>query len=183
MKNRVLLFLTFSFSLFIAAFAAAQSFPKPAGRISDFANVIGAATAAALDQRIDQLEQKTASEIAVVTATSLDGMSVEEYADKLFREWGVGQAQQDNGVLVLVAPSDRSMRIEDVIIIPFFGLFVTIGLSMAGLGIRTRTGFPLLLGGLFGGLPLLMSLAFLGRVSLYTLAPWGVLMFGASGRW
>jgi uncharacterized protein len=226
---------------------SAQSFPKPAGRISDFANVIDAATRAALDQRIDQLEQKTSSEIAVVTVTTLDGMEVEEYANKLFKEWGVGQAKQDNGVLVLVAPNDRAMRIEvgyglegvlpdglagqiiredflprfrdndysggintgvnhviDIVekhqvltpeelaklnasnsgeappywlIIPFFGLFVTIGFTMAGIGIRTKTGFPLLFGGLFGGMPLLMSMAFLGKVSLYSLFPWGLLMF------
>ena len=98
--------------LLVASPARAQSFPKPAGRISDFANVISADVETALDRRIDQLEQKTSSEIAVVTVTSLDGMSVEDYANKLFKAWGVGQAKQDNGVLVVVAPTDRSMRIE-----------------------------------------------------------------------
>jgi len=231
----------------VASPARAQSFPKPAGRISDFANVISADVETALDRRIDQLEQKTSSEIAVVTVTSLDGMSVEDYANKLFKAWGVGQAKQDNGVLVVVAPTDRSMRIEvgyglegvlpdglagqiirddfvpqfrdgnysgginagvnhviDIVekhqvltpeelakfnesnsgdappywlIIPFFGLFVTIGATMAGLGIRTKTGFPLLFGSLFGGMPFLMSLAFMGRMSMYTLFPWGILMF------
>jgi uncharacterized protein len=238
---RALLLIALSVSL------SAQSFPKPAGRSSDFANVISADVESALDQRIDQLEQKTSSEIAVVTVASLDGMSVEEYANKMFKAWGVGQAKQDNGVLVVVAPSDRSMRIEvgyglegvlpdglagqiirddfipqfrdgnysggintgvnhviDIVekhqvltpeelakfnesnsgerppywlIIPFFGVFVTIGATMAGLGIRTKTGFPLLFGSLFGGMPFLMSLAFMGRMSMYTLFPWGILMF------
>ena len=234
---------------------SAQNFPKPTGRVNDFANVIDPAVEAALDQRIDQLEQQTTSEIAVATVSSLDGMEVEDYANKLFKEWGVGQSKQDNGVLILVAPNDRAMRIEvgyglegvlpdglagqiiredflprfrdddysggirdgvnhvvqvvekhqvltaeEIaklnqaenaantdsvpywIIIPFFGLFVTIGFGMLGIGFRTKTGFPVLFGGLFGGMPLLMSLAFIGRVSLFTLVPWGIAMFIAGWR-
>ena len=90
----------------------AQTLPKPAGRIADLANVIDAATEADLDNRLDQLEQKTTSEIAVVTVASLDGVPVEDYAVRLFKEWGIGQAKSDNGVLVLVAPNEREMRIE-----------------------------------------------------------------------
>jgi uncharacterized protein len=224
---------------------AAQSLPKPAGRVTDLAGVIDPATEADLDQRLDQLEQKTSSEVAVVTVASLDGVSVEDYAERLFRDWGIGQARSDNGVLVLVAPNEREMRIEvgyglegilpdglagqiirdsfiprfrendynggirdgvarvvDVVekqqvlsaeelaqftesggdmpaglIIPFFGLFVTIGFVMMGLGLRTKTGFPILFGSLFGGMPLLMSLAFIGRLSLMTLVPWALVMF------
>ena len=226
---------------------AAQSFPKSTGRVNDFADIIDAAVEAELDQKLDQLERKTTSEIAVATVSSLNGMSVEEYANKLFKAWGVGQAKQDNGVLVLVAPNDRAMRIEvgyglegvlpdglagevirdrftpkfksndysggikdgvdrlvqivekhqvltpeelakfnqgnagdDVpylIILPFFGLFITIGFSMLGIGLRSKTGFPVLFGSLFGGMPMLMSLAFLGKVALWTLVPWGALVF------
>ena len=43
---------------------------------------------------------------------SLEGMTVEEYANRLFAEWGIGQAADDNGVLLLVAPGDRAVRIE-----------------------------------------------------------------------
>ena len=91
---------------------AAQSLPKPAGRIADLANVIDAATEADLDRRLDELEQKTTSEIALVTVPSLDGVPVEDYAVRLFKEWGIGQSKSDNGVLVLVAPNEREMRIE-----------------------------------------------------------------------
>ena len=224
----------------------AQTLPKPTGRVNDFANVIDPAVEAEIDRRLDLLEQQTSSELAVATVQSLDGVSVEEYANRLLREWGVGQAKQDNGVLVLVAPNEREMRIEvgyglegvlpdglagqvirdqftprfrdndysggirdgvnrlvdivekhqvltaeeiaalnagpsDVmpyfIAIPFFGLFVTIGFGMVGLGIRTKTGFPLLFGSLFGGMPLLMSMAFMGRMSMFTLLPWALAMF------
>jgi len=240
-----LLLLTLNFSL-LTSLAAAQSFPKAVGRVNDFANVIDPATEAEIDRQLDQLEQKTTSEIAVATIRSLDGMSSTDYANRLFKEWGVGQAKLDNGVLVVIAIDDRDMAIEVgyglegvlpdglagqvirddftprfkegdysggikngvthlvtivekhqvltpeeiaklnasngesipyFIIIPFFGVFVTIGFSMLGLGFRTKSGFPVMFGGLFGGLPLLMSMAFMGRVSMWTLLPWGVLMF------
>ncbi|MEO7157665.1 MAG: hypothetical protein ABI039_08895, partial [Vicinamibacterales bacterium] len=62
------------------------------------------------------------------------------------------------------------------VIVPFFGIFVTIGFGMLGIGLRSKTGFPILFGGVFGGMPLLLSLALLGTVSLYTLVPCAILM-------
>jgi uncharacterized protein len=219
---------------------AAQTLPKPAGRITDLANLIDPATEADLDRRLDALEQKTSSEVAVVTVPSLDRVPIEDYAVRLFKEWGIGQATTDNGVLVLVAPNEREMRIEvgyglegilpdglagqiiredftprfreddynggirdgvarliEVvekqqvlsaeelakfnesgtgdepwwILIPFMGLFVAIGSLMAGVGARTKTGFPLLFGSLFGGMPLLMALAILPGLAAMTLLP------------
>jgi uncharacterized protein len=88
------------------------AFPKPLGKINDFAGVLDAATAAELSRLVIDTEARTSAEIAVVTVTSLDGMSVEEYAVKLFAEWGIGKSASDNGVLVLVAPTQRRMRIE-----------------------------------------------------------------------
>jgi uncharacterized protein len=63
------------------------------------------------------------------------------------------------------------------ILIPFFGLFVTIGAGMAGLGVRTKTGFPLIFGAMFGTLPLLMSAVFMPRTAVVTLVPWAAVMF------
>ncbi len=68
------------------------------------------------------------------------------------------------------------------IAIPFFGLFVTIGFGMLGVGLRSKTGFPVLFGSLFGGMPLLMSLAFMAKASLYTLFPWALVMLIAGFR-
>ena len=103
--RRTTALISFSFFVLCSSFflAAAQSLPKPTGRVNDFANVIDAATEAEIDRELDGLEQRTSSEIAVATVSSLDGMSVEEYATRLFKEWGVGQAKQDNGVLVLAS--------------------------------------------------------------------------------
>ena len=91
---------------------AQGALPKPTGHVNDFAGILDAPTRDALEQRLKDVEAKTSSEIAVATVKSLDGMSVEEYANRLFKEWGVGQAKTDNGVLILVAPNEREMRIE-----------------------------------------------------------------------
>jgi len=88
------------------------AFPQPQGYVNDFAGVIDVATAAELDRLIRKIETETSAEIAVVTVKSLGGMSVEEYASKLFADWGIGKKSRDNGVLVLVAPTERRMRIE-----------------------------------------------------------------------
>lgn len=239
----VFFLLTSPFSL-LTSFAQGN-FPKPAGRVNDFAGVLDASVAAELDQLLADLERKTSSEVAVAVVKSLDGMSVEEYATRMFKAWGVGQAKQDNGVLVLVAPTEREMRIEvgyglegvlpdglageiireqftprfrendyaggirdgvrrvvEVVerhqvltpaelarfnqesstdapawlIIPFLGLFVAIGFFMIGAGIRTKTGFPLLFGGAFGGMPLLMSLLIVSTLALFTLFPLALVM-------
>jgi uncharacterized protein len=86
--------------------------PAAVGRVNDFANVIDPATEAAIDHRLDLLEQKTSSEIAVATIRSLAGSSSSDYANRLFKQWGVGQAKLDNGVLVVIAVDDRDMAIE-----------------------------------------------------------------------
>lgn len=88
------------------------AFQRPQGYVNDFAHLIDAATAAELDGLVRDTETKTSAEIAVVTVKSLDGMSIEEYASKLFADWGIGKKGHDNGVLVLVAPAERRMRIE-----------------------------------------------------------------------
>jgi uncharacterized protein len=59
-------------------------------------------------------------------------------------------------------------------IIPFFGLFVSIGFAMLGIGLRTKTLFPVLFGAAFGGIPILMSMVFTYRLTLFTLVPWAI---------
>lgn len=91
---------------------ARAAFPKSTGFVNDFANLLDAPSRAALDQLLTQVERDTTAEIVFVSVTALDGMSIEEYTNKLFKEWGIGKKKEDNGVLVVVAPSDRSMKIE-----------------------------------------------------------------------
>lgn len=91
---------------------AHADFPKPSGHVNDFANLLNTTTRAELESLLTRLEADTTAEVAVATVTSLDGMTVEEYAHGMFQDWGVGQRIKDNGVLIVVAPHDRAMRIE-----------------------------------------------------------------------
>jgi uncharacterized protein len=208
--------------------AALASFPPPQKYVADTAHVLSEVGRSEIDATLRSLEQETTAEVAVVTVPSLDGMSVEEYANRLFKEWGIGKKGVDNGVLVLVAPAERKIRIEvgyglepilpdglageiirtaflprfkdndyaggiqagvarvativrarhvltpderrrleqstagdrppALLTVPFFGSFIAIGAFMIGAGIRSKTGFPLAFGGLFGGIPFLMAL-------------------------
>lgn len=92
--------------------ALAQTFPAHVGKVNDFAIVLTPAQRDLLESDLAALERETSAEVAVVTVASLDGRSIEEYATALFNEWGIGKADRDNGVLVLVSPADRAMRIE-----------------------------------------------------------------------
>ena len=88
------------------------AFPEPNGRVNDFAGILDTATTTQIAAIVREAERLTSAEIAVATVTSLDGMSVEEYANRLFHEWGVGKKDRDNGILLLVAPHERKVRIE-----------------------------------------------------------------------
>ena len=84
----------------------------PSGYVNDFADILSPSAEATLEEMLLQFEQETSHEIAVVTIPSLGGDDIESYANTLFREWGVGQADVNNGVLFLAAMEDRKMRIE-----------------------------------------------------------------------
>lgn len=88
------------------------AFPVHDGYVNDFASVLSAADEIYLEDYLNTLERDTSAEVAVVTVTSLDGMTIEEYANRLFAQWGIGKKQKDNGVLLLVSTGDRSVRIE-----------------------------------------------------------------------
>ena len=59
-----------------------------------------------------ELQQKTKAQIAVLIISTLDGEDVTEYANKVFRSWGVGEKDKNNGILFLIALKDKQMRIE-----------------------------------------------------------------------
>ncbi len=96
----------------LSACLADVSFPSPHGYVNDFANVLDADSRTRLNDVITGLEKKTTAEIAVVTVNSLEGMTVEEYANRLFQKWGIGKKGKDNGLLVLICPQERKMRVE-----------------------------------------------------------------------
>lgn len=94
-----------------AAFAE-LTFPALTGRVVDDAHVLSPATLAALDAKLAAQEAKATDQLVVATVPSLQGTSVEDYANRLFRAWQLGQAKKNNGVLFLIAPTERKVRIE-----------------------------------------------------------------------
>lgn len=86
--------------------------PNPPKLVNDEAHVLGNEQAAILEQRLVALDDSTSNQITIVTLPSLDGYPIEDYAVKLFREWGIGSKKNNNGVLILVAVNDHKMRIE-----------------------------------------------------------------------
>jgi uncharacterized protein len=86
--------------------------PVPSGYVNDFAPALDDSAEQYLEEFLQTLERDTTAEVVVATVASLEGMTVEEYANRLFAGWGIGQAADDNGVLLLVAPGDRAVRIE-----------------------------------------------------------------------
>ena len=103
-------------SLTIATAEPLGSIPNPRTRdgswVTDMPGALSAATVAQLNAMIDELERTTGAELAVVVVASLDGQSVEEFAEKLFKMWGIGKAGKDNGLLLLWSKGDRKVRIE-----------------------------------------------------------------------
>lgn len=90
--------------------------PKPPASsgiyVQDYAEVISAPVHSYLQNLGRQLDQKTTAQLAVVTVKSLNGSPLEEYSLKLLRDWGIGNKEKNNGVLLLVSTGDRKSRIE-----------------------------------------------------------------------
>ena len=86
--------------------------PNPPRLVTDVAGVLSADQLQALEQKLVAIDDSSSNQIAVVILPSLEGNPKEEYATKLFREWGIGNKKTNNGVLLLVAIQDRQIRIE-----------------------------------------------------------------------
>ncbi len=84
----------------------------PTGYVTDLAGIIQPQTKSQLEALCTELEQKTGAQMAIVTVKSLDGEQIEQYASELYKQLGIGQKKQDNGVMLLVAPNERKYWIE-----------------------------------------------------------------------
>lgn len=112
MRNKIIFtVLTLAIIVVMPAFAMFK-LPQPVGYVNDFANVIADSEEAQLNSIILELKQKTKAEVVVVTMGSLEGYPIEDVSLEIGRQWKVGQKGEDNGVIVLVAPNDKAMRIE-----------------------------------------------------------------------
>lgn len=98
--------------LLIAGTAHAAMPARPTGPVLDQANIIPDAEEAALTQRLSAYNAQTGRAIIVATVASLDGMDATDYAQKLAETWGIGGAKTEQGILFLIAPTDRKLRIH-----------------------------------------------------------------------
>ncbi|MCO5385768.1 MAG: TPM domain-containing protein [Desulfosporosinus sp.] len=94
--------------------AATLAIPQPSSEffVLDQANVLDQTTEQLIIQTSAALEQKTKAQIVVVTVNSLNDTPPEEYALSILRGWGIGDKTLNNGLLILVSPTDRVSRIE-----------------------------------------------------------------------
>lgn len=113
MKKR-LIWLIGIIGFFILGFNvfAAVEYPNFKGYVNDFANVISEPKERELAKKIGDYDKKTSNQIAVVTVKTTEPESIEDYTYELFKKWGVGQKEANNGVMMIFAMDDRKMRIE-----------------------------------------------------------------------
>jgi uncharacterized protein len=107
--------MTACFLLALCLFASAAfalDFPQLTGRVVDQAGVMSADSRSAVEAKLKDLEDKSGIQLVVATVKSLQGSDIETYANQLFRAWKLGQAQKNDGVLLLVAPAEHKVRIE-----------------------------------------------------------------------
>jgi uncharacterized protein len=107
---------------------AAQQLPKPLGYVNDFAKVMKAQDAEAVESLATVVKEKTGAELALVTVESFAPYaSISEFSLALAEAWGVGERNKDNGVLLVLAMAEREVKIE-----VGYGLEGTIPDSVAG---------------------------------------------------
>jgi uncharacterized protein len=99
-------------ALAVATPAAAQNFPQLTGRVVDQADLLNPQQEAQLTGKLEALQQRSSRQLVVVTVPSLDGYDIADYGYQLGRHWGIGQRGANNGVLLIVAPNERKIRIE-----------------------------------------------------------------------
>jgi Beta-propeller domains of methanol dehydrogenase type len=93
----------------------AQNIPKrpnPPKLVNDFAGVLSPDEERRLEQQLVAYDDSTSNQIAIVTVNTLDDYPIEEYSLKILRDWGVGNKNTNNGIVILAAIKDRKLRIE-----------------------------------------------------------------------
>ena len=108
----MVLWIALAIAVLIAPAMADPVLPELTGRVVDSANLLTAADRAALETELAAIEEKSTDQVVVVTVPSLQGYPIEEFGYRLGRKWGIGQKGKDNGVLLIVAPNERKVRIE-----------------------------------------------------------------------
>ncbi|MES2135829.1 MAG: TPM domain-containing protein [Pseudomonadota bacterium] len=96
----------------LATPVSAQTFPKLTGRVVDEARLLRPEQVVDLTSKSAALEAQSGRQFVVATVPSLQGRTIEDYGYQLGRAWGIGAKGKDDGVILLVAPSEHKVRIE-----------------------------------------------------------------------
>lgn len=108
---RLLYSMVLAFAL-LAGPAHAQNFPKLTGQVVDAANLLSPQDEAELVAQSQQVEREKGYQFVVATIPDLQGYDIADYGVKLGRAWGIGQKDVNSGVILIVAPNERKVRIE-----------------------------------------------------------------------
>lgn len=109
---RLIAFLAASLLALLAVPLAAQpQFPELTGRVVDNADILSPEVEAQLTQRLEALETQSQRQLVVATVPDLQGYDIADYGYQLGREWGLGDAERNDGALLLVAPNERRVHI------------------------------------------------------------------------
>lgn len=102
----------FFVSLFLSLQSLAFTVPSLNGPVMDEAGLLSGSAKANLDQTIRDLKQRNGPQVQVFVTSSLQGEEIESVAIQIFDKWKLGDAKKSNGILFLIAPSEKKMRIE-----------------------------------------------------------------------
>jgi len=109
---RLLILLALAGAWLAAPLAAQPQFPELTGRVVDNADILTPEAEATLTAKLEALETQTQRQLVVATVPDLQGYDISDYGYQLGRAWGLGDAERNDGALLLVAPNDRKVRIE-----------------------------------------------------------------------
>jgi uncharacterized protein len=101
-----------SLSCLAAPWAFALDVPPLSGRVNDYADVLNPSQEATLEDLLKGSENKTSSQVVLLTIKALQGEVLEDYSLKVVEKWKIGQEEFDNGLLVLVTMKERKIRVE-----------------------------------------------------------------------
>lgn len=108
-------FISIGFLLTLSVMVSGQNIPpkpNPPKLVNDLADVLSPDEEARLERKLVAYDDSTSSQVVIVTIRTLNDYPIEEYALKLFRDWGIGNKKTNNGVLIIAAIDDRKIRIE-----------------------------------------------------------------------
>ncbi|RHW19330.1 TPM domain-containing protein [Sphingomonas gilva] len=127
-------FLLLLLALASLAPAHAQTFPQRTTEpVVDAANIIPPDQEAELSGLLDRFEEEKGQQFVVATVPSLEGRTIEDYGYRLGRAWGIGRQGVDDGVILLVAPNEKKVRIE-----VGYGLTPVLTAQLSGLIVREQ---------------------------------------------